>query len=351
MDDTARETSRGRLRRTTALLSLAYLVFVIVWRAVVWFADEWWPATVLVFAPGWWLLLPAAVLVPAAALVCRRSLGPLLLAVVLAGAATHFSFPVSALSRSPDGFRVRLLTCNMHYTENLDPVALNQLLDETRPDVVLLQEWKHPNPSGALVLPNGDWHTHQTEQVRSETLESLADKFVLASRFPIRRTAVLGRYSMSPQGAVIRYELETAAGPVTVFNVHLATPRDGLQAVLRAGGDGPAKVQAGSDVRREQSAGVAQAAGTARPVLIAGDLNTPPQSARFRREWNGYTDAFSSAGWGWGHTFFTRNAAVRVDHILTGPGWRCDRCWVGPDVGSPHRPVLADLVWSPSDGR
>ena len=44
-------------------------------------------------------------------------------------------------------------------------------------------------------------------------------------------------------------------------------------------------------------------------------------------------------------------AAVRIDHILAGPGWRCGRCWVGPDVGSPHRPLLADLVYSPAQGR
>ena len=350
MGDTARVPPRERLRRTIALLSLAYLVVVVVFGVAGRMVDAWWLATILVFAPGWWLVLPAAVLVPAAALTRRRSLGPLVLALIIAGAATDFALPVRTLSRSPEGLRVRLLTCNMHYTENLDPAALNQLLDETRPDLVLLQEWKHPNPAGALVLPNGDWHTHQTEQVRSETLESLADKFVLASRFPIRQATVLGRYSMSEQGAVIRYELETPVGPVTVFNIHLATPRDGLQAVLRVGGDGPAKVQAGSDFRREQSAGVARAAGAARPVLLAGDFNTPPQSVRFRQEWGGYTDAFSSAGWGWGYTFFTRNAAVRVDHILTGPGWHCDRCWVGPDVGSPHRPVLADLVWPPADG-
>jgi endonuclease/exonuclease/phosphatase (EEP) superfamily protein YafD len=37
---------------------------------------------------------------------------------------------------------------------------------------------------------------------------------------------------------------------------------------------------------------------------------------------------------------------VRIDHILAGPGWQAERCWVGPDVGSPHRPVIADLIWT-----
>jgi endonuclease/exonuclease/phosphatase (EEP) superfamily protein YafD len=81
------------------------------------------------------------------------------------------------------------------------------------------------------------------------------------------------------------------------------------------------------------------------PVLVMGDFNTPPESAIFRRVWGRYTDAFASAGWGWGYTFFTmRKIAVRIDHILAGPGWYCERCWVGPDVGSPHRPLLAELI-------
>jgi vancomycin resistance protein VanJ len=41
---------------------------------------------------------------------------------------------------------------------------------------------------------------------------------------------------------------------------------------------------------------------------------------------------------------------VRIDHVLAGPGWHCDRCRVGPHVGSPHRPVLADLIWSGPPG-
>jgi endonuclease/exonuclease/phosphatase (EEP) superfamily protein YafD len=81
-------------------------------------------------------------------------------------------------------------------------------------------------------------------------------------------------------------------------------------------------------------------------VLLAGDFNTPPESALFSQLWGGYTDAFSTAGWGWGYTFRSWKTTVRIDHILAGPGWSCERCWVGPYVGSPHRPVLADLTYS-----
>ena len=45
-----------------------------------------------------------------------------------------------------------------------------------------------------------------------------------------------------------------------------------------------------------------------------------------------------------------RKTTVRIDHVLAGKGWNCVRCWVGPNVGSPHRPVLADLVWTGTSG-
>jgi endonuclease/exonuclease/phosphatase (EEP) superfamily protein YafD len=81
------------------------------------------------------------------------------------------------------------------------------------------------------------------------------------------------------------------------------------------------------------------------PVLIAGDFNMPTDSGIYQRSWSAYTNAFSEAGLGFGYTKFTRRMGIRIDHVLAGRGWRCRRCWVGPDVGSDHRPVLADYDW------
>jgi vancomycin resistance protein VanJ len=79
---------------------------------------------------------------------------------------------------------------------------------------------------------------------------------------------------------------------------------------------------------------------------VMGDFNTPPESRIFPQVWGGYTDAFSAAGWGWGYTFIGARTTVRIDHILAGRGWRVTDCRVGPNVGSPHRPVIAGLVWT-----
>src|SRR5262249_11050682 len=101
-----------------------------------------------------------------------------------------------------------------------------------------------------------------------------------------------------------------------------------------------------ADVRRGQSELIRAGAGEAEGRLpLAGDFNTPPDSATYRRCWSSLSNAYSSAGVGWGYTYFTQHAAVRIDHILAGDGWRCRACWVGPDVGSPHRPVVADVEW------
>jgi endonuclease/exonuclease/phosphatase (EEP) superfamily protein YafD len=76
---------------------------------------------------------------------------------------------------------------------------------------------------------------------------------------------------------------------------------------------------------------------------VAGDFNTPTRSAVYRESWTDLTNAFSAAGWGLGHTHFSRRIGVRIDHILASDHWHVTSCEVGPDVGSAHRPVVAEL--------
>jgi vancomycin resistance protein VanJ len=198
--------------------------------------------------------------------------------------------------------------------------------------VVAIQEWRDSARSDVLL---GDgWHAHREPGL------------FLASRHPIRRAERLGDSSTGERGSVMRYELDTPAGVVTVFSLHFATPRKGLGALVSFDQRGLDEVRSNSELRRRQSEFVAAEAGrVVGPVLLVGDFNTPPESALFRRVWSGYADAFADAGWGWGYTFRTRKAAVRIDHVLVGAGGWAAACWVGPDVGSPHRPVLADVAW------
>ena len=87
-----------------------------------------------------------------------------------------------------------------------------------------------------------------------------------------------------------------------------------------------------------------QAPGPAR--IAAGDFNTPPQSNLMREFWSDYANCFGVAGLGFGYTKHTRRIRVRIDHVLAGPGWKCQAAWVTHWPGPDHDPVIADLRWT-----
>lgn len=92
------------------------------------------------------------------------------------------------------------------------------------------------------------------------------------------------------------------------------------------------------------------------PVIVAGDLNSTPQSDVYHRLTNKLGDAQREAGWGFGHTypaytlyfrhfpFFPR--LVRIDMILHSTDFVALNSQVSPLHGeSDHLPVVAQLGW------
>jgi endonuclease/exonuclease/phosphatase (EEP) superfamily protein YafD len=285
------------------------------------------------FSPRFAFALPLVVLVPAALLARRRSAVLLLAgAFVACGPVTGFNVPWQRLTgNDPAGRAFRVMTLNMHYRD-ADPKLLEDLIAAAEPDVVAVQEWPASGRSALKSAPG--WHTHATPRL------------FLASRHPIRKAVELGHDSMGEHASSARYELDTPAGVLNLISLHTATDRQGIYDTIHENRKGPAEVRANSVRRREQSAFLAGEARLCQgPVLVVGDFNTPPESLIFPEEWTGDVDAFGSAGWGWGYTFIGAKTAVRIDHILAGAGWSCSACRVGPFVGSPHRPVIAEMVW------
>ena len=82
------------------------------------------------------------------------------------------------------------------------------------------------------------------------------------------------------------------------------------------------------------------------PKLIAGDFNMPADESALAslRDEGRFRFAFEEAGWGFGYTRPTRTPWFRIDHILTSPEWVVRRCRVGPDFGSDHLPLVAEVV-------
>lgn len=312
---------------------LALLLVLAAW-AVVYFGDVWWPATLLLFGPRWLLAIPLPPLLLAAAVWRRRSLPVLLLALlVVLGPVMGFNVPWrAAASAGPARLRLRVLTCNIHH-QMPQKSSLQHLLADAEPDVVAIQELPSREPLDYFA--NDHWHV------------SRKGSLFFASRYPIRKAERLGSDSMQVPGLIMRYELDTPGGAVVIFSLHFASPREGLYDSTHHPDSGNSELEDNSAVRFEQAENLARIADeVSKPVLLMGDFNTPPESLIFRQVWHRYRDAFGEGGWGWGYTFLAARTTVRIDHVLTGPGWSCERCWVGSYIGSPHRPVLADLLLS-----
>jgi endonuclease/exonuclease/phosphatase (EEP) superfamily protein YafD len=282
------------------------------------------------FGPTWVWALPLAGLIPLAVVFRFRALPTLVIgSVLVVGPVMGFRLPWrQVFAKETRGIRIRVLTCNVD-SQNLDAAALARLLDESRPDIVALQEWspEHAQP----VFGQQGWHVRAGKGT------------CLASRFPIKHVEALTDQE-GWRDFISRYDLDSPAGEVHFFNVHLATPRPGLEAVLAHRWRGIPDLKVNIALRQRESEQASQWVGRcAGPVLIAGDFNIPSESNIYRDWWDHYADAFAEVGLGLGYSKFTRWYGIRIDHILADPGWHCRHCWVGLDVKSDHRPVIADL--------
>ena len=222
-------------------------------------------------------------------------------------------------------------------------MELPTVLEEWRPDVVAFQECGEE--LGTAVARMQGWYHHSVRQL------------CMLSRYPISDSAVMDRSELEGvqesaagiggSGDVVRYTIQTPSGPVNITNLHLETPRKGLEGLLD-GGFRLARLHGNTELRTIESSLARRwvNAGTL-PTLVIGDFNTPVESRIFQDSWGDLTDAFSRVGFGFGMTKNNGWIRVRIDHVLAGPGWYVDHVAVGPDQGSDHLPLIVDLTLAP----
>jgi vancomycin resistance protein VanJ len=163
----------------------------------------------------------------------------------------------------------------------------------------------------------------------------------------IHGKAVLSRYPIVEDSGLIRlasgntYQqvtLDVNGARLTVINAHPPRPSfSGGRYRFAPGVEGDFRI-------------LAEAATQGGPTVMAGDFNVPDQSelpAILRNA--GLADAHRQAGWGLGLTFSVNRLhlppVVRIDYVWLTPEIEAARVEVGPDGGSDHLPVVADLVW------
>lgn len=312
--------------------------------AVQWSTDRWWLTTLLAFGPKWILLCPLVVLFPLAALF-RARLTPLLL---LAGAAfclvvMGFNVPFSVRpSDLEHRERIVVMTCNLGGTA--DWKAIHALIEKRGVDIIACQELGTSDP---LFPPN--WYSERQ------------GRLLIASRFPITDTKKWIRHDPPQQWPpliALHAVIEAPGRSLSLCNLHLTSPHHGLAALLdRKMIINPARRDRLQQLiaLREQESRALRAWIDQQPEtdLIVGDFNMPVQSQIYRRYWQDYINAFNANQWGFGLTRQVTLGGIsfgaRIDHILTGPrGFPID-CQIGPDVGSDHLPVFAEVVIRPVD--
>ena len=327
---------RPRLRRWTVRLAWAYAVFVASVALAVWqFADEAVLPTLLLFGPRWVIAGPLAVLAPAAAVVRSRAaaVAVVLAGVIVAGPITGGHVNLGGGGGKAAGAGLRIVTWNIGGGD-LTRENVRAYFRDTRADILVLQETiGRARPE---VFPDG-WH------VATGTMGT-----AVASRFPVKEAGGLAIADLDAHGGVGRYLIDSPGGQLVLVNVHLPTQRNGIEAVLQNKFGGFPSMRATIAERAKASGRVRAWVGEPDPaVFVCGDFNMPAESTIFQRDWSVFGNAFGDAGVGWGTTKQTRWFGSRIDHILYAPPWRCAKVRVGPDLGSDHRPVLAEFVSSP----
>ncbi|GAA5513247.1 hypothetical protein Dcar01_01975 [Deinococcus carri] len=307
-------------------LAWLYLLAVaLTWLLGEYVGEQTLPTLLLAYAPPLLWLLPAP-FVLAWTLWRRRGT-----AVALAGLGLA-AWGAGLLHWRPqqDGGALRVVTFNVARGTQGTPEGVAAALRAADADLLLLQETNFVRPG-----------------FREELLARLPGYRVAAGEevLTLSRLPVLGTRTHAAPGSRRNF-LETRVRwrgqPLRVVNAHLGTVL--VSSALR--GDF-ARMRQTRDVRGEQVkllAGIA-ARGPG-PLLLGGDLNTPPRGVVYRHLRQAFgPDAFDLAGRGPGWTF--PGLFLRIDHLL-GRGLTPKRVRVLAGAGSDHRPLLAEFSSSSS---
>jgi vancomycin resistance protein VanJ len=326
--------NRLRLVPIEGIALLVAIVVVIVSLLLHTVADDWWPATVLLFLGRWpWVLPVVPTLLLALVLRAHRA------ALIAASAGAIGLFLIMQLSlglgrffgRSDDTTAVRVVTFNIG-GDLPAPLQLVELVAQWEPDVVAIQDCGEVSRDQLRKIPNYFSDLGST---------------CLLSRFPIVRMDSLRRDRFMAAGGaawVKRYRLKGRGGEFDLTNVHLDTPRRGFESLLAGGSNATSVIDDKTAVRELESRLARRWVDLGPgPRLVAGDFNMPTESAIFRSHWGTLTDGFEHAGVGFGYSRLAGWIQLRIDHILADDNWVVKSAQVLPDYGSDHLPVMVDV--------
>jgi endonuclease/exonuclease/phosphatase (EEP) superfamily protein YafD len=242
-----------------------------------------------------------------------------------------------ASSAPPGSVKLRVMTYNVKWGHrSLDDVAAEIVRND--PDILMIQD-----AGGSLQAVVG--------QVLKGRHIGQFGQYAVASKYPIDKLTVGYIPYQNETHTYVRTILRVNGAVVTLVDVHLVTPRSGLEAMQLEGEYGIGNLERNIRSRLIQTDKLVKDLADVRgPLILAGDLNAPVQSVVCKKLADaGLRDAFSTAGSGYGYTYghlvhWLRHSYVRIDHIMVNDGLKVQKCRVGAPEGADHRPVIADLL-------
>jgi endonuclease/exonuclease/phosphatase family metal-dependent hydrolase len=238
---------------------------------------------------------------------------------------------------APAGERVRVVTFNVSH----DPIHTAELrawLDRERVDVVCLQEGTRTQNEARELLGEG-WNVSERG--------SVASRFEILGQMPLFAHLFDSAWRWTGKLEGVRLRGRSGA-EFYLASLHQPTMRYGFKSLL-AGDLTDFRLHTewwGRELQRSLTA-IADDNVPPRPLVIAGDFNMPSDDSTMAALRAHFRFAFEEAGWGYGYTRPTGLPWMRIDHVLAGPEWAVTDCRVGPDFGSDHLPVVAELVLTP----
>ncbi len=345
-DPTQRHAMASLPRRLVAGAIFGYAtVLSLLFLAMNFIGERWWPLAVLLYLPQRLFLLPLIILVPAA-LLAEVSLGAY---ATLAWTGIIFLWHVPfypGMGGSSGPVKIKLITNNYGQNHGL---RIQPFIAAEDPDFVALEDAGGQGPVFQRSYP--------------ERTVRAVGQFVFISKAPVESATILDwpRWRGAPVAAV--FEVPWQGEDLAIYAVHLPTPRGDFAKLT---GLGLLREMAGRNRRRSDNMSFAESmtarvqlardfasvlSRERRPFLAAGDFNMPPDGYVHRVIGWGLTDGFAQAGRGFGFTFpwDTHNPLtlgggwLRIDYVLAGPGWHVNDCRVEPERRSEHRAVVAVL--------
>lgn len=302
---------------------------VLVWILMRVPGEDWWVGAAFVYAPKLQWIAVSVVGFVLALIVRNVRLAALNVAAVAFAVFVVAGFQVNVPRPIPEDRPViRVATWNVYgWTEERELVQERIMSWDC--DIVCLQESARPVFGDLLPGYDSTWVADLRIYVRGRILSTEAPRDPISHK---RRMMVC--------------EVETEDGArLTVVTLHIprAEEREG---VPREAAPLIEYIRDGVDLRDRMFVRLLGLLPDSGPVIVAGDMNTPPASQFYRQTAERLTDSFAAVGRGFGYTFVWRRKVpmLRIDYVWAGGGIDPLRIYLKDPKPSDHRPIVTELA-------